>query len=55
VVLRTHTSPVQIRAMLTRRCRCNVVSPGKCFRSDALDATHSRSFHQIEGLAVDEG
>src|SRR5258707_2781885 len=55
VVLRTHTSPVQIRAMLTRPLPLYVVSPGKCFRSDPLDATHSPVFHQIEGLAVDEG
>ncbi|HXP20700.1 MAG TPA: phenylalanine--tRNA ligase subunit alpha [Streptosporangiaceae bacterium] len=55
LVLRTHTSPVQIRAMLTRPLPLYVVSPGKCFRSDALDATHSPVFHQIEGLAVDEG
>jgi phenylalanyl-tRNA synthetase alpha chain len=54
-VLRTHTSPVQIRAMLSRPLPLYVVSPGKCFRSDALDATHSPVFHQIEGLAVDEG
>jgi phenylalanyl-tRNA synthetase alpha chain len=55
MVLRTHTSPVQIRAMLNRPLPLYVVSPGKCFRSDALDATHSPVFHQIEGLAVDEG
>jgi len=55
MVLRTHTSPVQIRAMLTRPLPLYVVSPGRCFRSDALDATHSPVFHQIEGLAVDEG
>ncbi len=55
IVLRTHTSPVQIRAMLTRPLPVYVVSPGKCFRSDALDATHSPVFHQIECLAVDEG
>jgi phenylalanyl-tRNA synthetase alpha chain len=54
-VLRTHTSPVQIRAMLTRPLPLYVVSPGKCYRSDALDATHSPVFHQIECLAVDEG
>jgi phenylalanyl-tRNA synthetase alpha chain len=54
MVLRTHTSPVQIRAMLTRPLPLYVVSPGKCFRSDALDATHSPVFHQIECLAVDE-
>jgi phenylalanyl-tRNA synthetase alpha chain len=55
VVLRTHTSPVQIRAMLSRPLPLYVVSPGRCFRADALDATHSPVFHQIEGLAVDEG
>ncbi|HUZ22204.1 MAG TPA: phenylalanine--tRNA ligase subunit alpha [Streptosporangiaceae bacterium] len=55
VVLRTHTSPVQIRSMLTRPLPLYVVSPGKCYRSDALDATHSPVFHQIECLAVDEG
>ena len=55
VVLRTHTSPVQIRALLTRPLPVYVVSPGKCYRSDPLDATYSPVFHQIEGLAVDEG
>jgi phenylalanyl-tRNA synthetase alpha chain len=55
IVLRTHTSPVQVRALLTRPLPVYVVSPGKCFRSDALDATHSPVFHQIECLAVDEG
>lgn len=55
MVMRTHTSPVQIRAMLTRPLPIYVVSPGRCFRSDALDATHSPVFHQIELLAVDEG
>ena len=55
VILRTHTSPVQIRAMLSRPLPLYVVSPGRCFRADALDATHSPVFHQIEGLAIDEG
>jgi phenylalanyl-tRNA synthetase alpha chain len=55
VVLRTHTSPVQIRSMLTRPLPLYVVSPGRCYRSDALDATHSPVFNQIECLAVDEG
>ena len=55
VVLRTHTSPVQIRAMLSRPLPLYVVSPGRCFRADELDATHTPVFHQIEGLAVDEG
>ena len=55
MVLRTHTSPVQIRSMLTRPLPLYVVSPGRCYRHDPLDATHSPVFHQIEGLAVDEG
>jgi phenylalanyl-tRNA synthetase alpha chain len=55
IVLRTHTSPVQIRAMLTRPVPLYVVSPGMVYRSDALDATHLPVFHQIECLAVDEG
>jgi len=55
VVLRTHTSPIQIRALLTRPLPLYVVSPGKTYRSDALDATHSPVFQQIECLAVDEG
>jgi phenylalanyl-tRNA synthetase alpha chain len=55
MVLRTHTSPVQIRALLTRPLPLYVVSPGKVFRNEALDATHLPVFYQIEGLAVDEG
>ena len=55
MVLRTHTSPVQIRAMLTRPLPLYVVSPGRCYRNEAQDATHSPVFHQIECLAVDEG
>ncbi|MGH3200103.1 MAG: phenylalanine--tRNA ligase subunit alpha [Streptosporangiaceae bacterium] len=55
MVLRTQTSPVQIRSMLTRPLPLYVVSPGRTFRHDPLDATHSPVFHQIEGLAVDEG
>jgi phenylalanyl-tRNA synthetase alpha chain len=55
MVLRTQTSPVQIRAMLTRPVPLYVVIPGRTYRHDALDATHSPVFHQIEGLAVDEG
>ncbi len=55
MVLRTHTSPVQIRSMLTRPLPLYVVSPGRTYRNEALDATHSPVFHQIEGLAVDEG
>ena len=55
VVLRTHTSPVQVRALLTRPLPVYVVCPGKVFRTDELDATHSPVFHQLEGLVVDEG
>ena len=55
LVLRTHTSPVQARTMLTRRPPIYVVCPGRVFRTDEYDATHSPVFHQVEGLAVDEG
>ena len=55
MVLRTHTSPVQIRALLSRPLPVYVVVPGKAFRTDELDATHSPVFHQLECLAVDEG
>ncbi|MBM7515118.1 phenylalanyl-tRNA synthetase alpha chain [Nocardioides nitrophenolicus] len=55
VVLRTHTSPVQARTMLTRQPPIYVVCPGRVFRTDEYDATHSPMFHQVEGLAIDEG
>ena len=55
VVLRTHTSPVQARTMLTRTPPIYVVCPGRVFRTDEYDATHSPMFHQVEGLVVDEG
>ena len=55
VVLRTQTSPIQLRAMLTRELPIYVVAPGRVFRTDELDATHTPVFHQIEGLAIDEG
>ncbi|HET9730204.1 MAG TPA: phenylalanine--tRNA ligase subunit alpha [Acidimicrobiia bacterium] len=55
VLLRTHTSPVQVRVMESRRPPIYVVAPGRVFRRDTLDARHSPVFHQIEGLAVDEG
>ncbi len=55
VVLRTHTSPVQARTMLTRTPPIYVVCPGRVFRTDEYDATHSPVFHQVEGLAIDEG
>jgi phenylalanyl-tRNA synthetase alpha chain len=55
LVLRTHTSPVQARALLERGVPVYVCVPGKVFRTDELDATHTPVFHQVEGLAVDEG
>jgi phenylalanyl-tRNA synthetase alpha chain len=55
LVLRTQTSPVQIREMLRREPPIYIVCPGKVFRTDELDATHTPVFHQIEGLVVDEG
>ena len=55
VLLRTHTSPVQVRTMESQRPPIYVVAPGRVFRRDTLDARHSPVFHQIEGLAVDEG
>ena len=55
MVLRTHTSPVQIRSLLTRPLPLYVVSPGRVYRNEAYDATHLPVFYQIEGLAVDEG
>jgi phenylalanyl-tRNA synthetase alpha chain len=54
-VLRTQTSPVQIRTLLSRKPPIYVIAPGKVFRTDELDATHTPVFHQIEGLAIDEG
>ncbi len=55
VLLRTHTSPVQIRVMENQRPPIYTVMPGRVFRRDTLDARHSPVFHQIEGLAVDRG
>jgi phenylalanyl-tRNA synthetase alpha chain len=55
LVLRTHTSPVQARVMLERTPPIYVVCPGKVFRTDELDATHTPVFHQLEGLAIDKG
>jgi phenylalanyl-tRNA synthetase alpha chain len=55
VVLRTHTSPVQIRVMESRQPPVYTVMPGRCYRRDTLDARHSPVFHQIEGLVVDRG
>jgi phenylalanyl-tRNA synthetase alpha chain len=54
-LLRTHTSPSQIRAMLEQPPPVYLISPGRTYRRDALDATHTPVFHQVEGLAVDRG
>lgn len=55
IVLRTHTSPVQARTLLERKPPVYVICPGRTFRTDELDATHTPVFSQVEGLAVDEG
>ncbi|MFI6428193.1 phenylalanine--tRNA ligase subunit alpha [Promicromonospora sp. NPDC050880] len=55
LVLRTHTSPVQARSLLERGVPLYVACPGRTFRTDALDQTHTPVFHQVEGLAVDKG
>jgi phenylalanyl-tRNA synthetase alpha chain len=52
-LLRTHTSPVQIRAMLARKPPVRIIVPGRVFRRDVADTSHSPMFHQVEGLAVD--
>ena len=54
-LLRTHTSTVQIREMMKHEPPVRVVSPGRCYRRDTTDATHSASFHQLECIAVDQG
>ena len=54
VLLRTHTSPVQARVMTTRKPPIRVICPGRVYRADEVDATHSPVFHQMEGLVVDE-
>jgi phenylalanyl-tRNA synthetase alpha chain len=53
-LLRTHTSPVQIRVMLEQTPPLRVIVPGRCFRADTVDASHYPVFHQVEGLLVDE-
>lgn len=55
VLLRTQTSPVQVRTLLAQKPPIRVFAPGRCFRCDTPDATHSPMFHQVEGLVVDEG
>ncbi|MBQ2976260.1 MAG: phenylalanine--tRNA ligase subunit alpha [Clostridia bacterium] len=54
IVLRTHTSPVQARTMLSQKPPIRIVCPGRVFRADEVDATHSPVFHQIEGLVIDK-
>jgi len=54
ILLRTHTSPVEIRVMEKQQPPVRMIAIGKCYRRDAIDSTHSPMFHQIEGLAVDE-
>lgn len=55
VLLRTQTSPVQVRTLMSQEPPIYIISPGRCFRCDTPDATHSPMFHQVEGLVVDEG
>lgn len=54
-LLRTQTSPVQVRTLMKQDPPIKIISPGRCFRCDTADATHSPMFHQVEGLLVDEG
>jgi phenylalanyl-tRNA synthetase alpha chain len=54
-VLRTHTSPVQARVMTTRKPPIYIICPGRVYRTDELDATHTPVFHQVEGLVIDKG
>ena len=55
VLLRSQTSPVQVRVMENRRPPIKIISPGRVYRADEVDATHSPTFHQLEGLVVDKG
>ncbi|HHW47578.1 MAG TPA: phenylalanine--tRNA ligase subunit alpha [Clostridiaceae bacterium] len=55
ILLRTQTSPVQIRVMEQKKPPIKIICPGRVYRSDAVDATHSPIFHQVEGLVVDKG
>lgn len=55
LLLRTHTSPVQIRSLLSRELPVYVVAPGRVYRTDELDQTHTPVFHQMEGIAIDRG
>lgn len=55
ILLRTHTSPVQVRVMESQKPPIRIISPGRVYRKDEVDATHSPIFHQIEGLVIDKG
>lgn len=55
LLLRTHTSPVQVRSLLERDLPLYVIAPGRVYRTDELDATHTPVFHQVEGIAIDKG
>jgi len=55
ILLRSQTSPVQVRTMEVQKPPIRIISPGRVYRSDAVDATHSPLFHQLEGLVVDKG
>jgi phenylalanyl-tRNA synthetase alpha chain len=55
LLMRTHTSPVQVRSLLARDLPLYIVAPGRVYRSDELDATHTPVFNQIEGIAIDKG
>ena len=55
ILLRTQTSPVQVRVMENKKSPIRMIAPGRVFRADEVDATHSPSFHQIEGMVIDKG
>ena len=55
IVLRTQTSPIQVRVMEKQKPPIRIIAPGTVYRSDAVDATHSPVFHQVEGLVIDKG
>ena len=55
ILLRTQTSPMQVHAMETRSLHIRIIAPGRVYRKDEVDATHSPMFHQIEGMVVDKG
>lgn len=54
LILRTQTSPIQVRTMMKEKPPIKIIAPGRCFRNDEIDATHSPMFHQLEGLVIDK-